>query len=93
MNLLGLPCKILGIINLTCCRQFKQNIRNTDNEALDFLCGKPPQTMEIKKPRGLRPINLNPLFEIKSHRFTWPLYSSIPTTWSMFATQQLPIAP
>ena len=48
MNLLGLPCKILGTINLTCCRQFKHNIRNIDNEALDFLCGKPPQTIEIK---------------------------------------------
>ena len=48
MNLLELPCKILGTINLTCCRQFKHNIRNIDNVALDFLCGKPPQTIEIK---------------------------------------------
>ena len=35
-----------------------------------FLCGKPLKTMEIKKPLGLRPTNLNPLFEINLHRFT-----------------------
>ena len=27
-----------------------------------------------KKSRGLRPINLNPLFKIKLHRFTWSFY-------------------
>ena len=27
-----------------------------------------------KKPWGLRPTNLNQLFEIKLHKFTWPLY-------------------
>ena len=31
---------------------------------------KNPTNGEGKKPRGLRPINQNPLFEIKSHRFT-----------------------
>ena len=35
---------------------------------------KNPTNGQDKKPRGLRPINQNPLFEIKSHRFTWPLY-------------------
>ena len=39
-----------------------------------FLCGKPSQTCGDKKPRGLRPTNLNQLFEIKLHKFTWPLY-------------------
>ena len=29
---------------------------------------------EDKKPQGLRPTNLNLLFKIKLHRFTWPLY-------------------
>ena len=29
-----------------------------------------PINCEDKKPRGLRPTNLNPLFEIKLHRFT-----------------------
>ena len=42
---------------------------------IEFLHGKPPiLTMEIKKPRGLRPTNLNPLYEIKLHRFTWLFY-------------------
>ena len=40
-----------------------------------FLHGKFPQTVEIKKPWGLRPINLNPFFKIKLHRFTWPLFT------------------
>ena len=35
---------------------------------------KTPTNCGDKKPRGLRPINRNPLFEIKSHKFTWPLY-------------------
>ena len=35
---------------------------------------KTPTNCEDKKPRGLRPINQNSLFEIKSHRFTWPFY-------------------
>ena len=35
---------------------------------------KNPTNSQDKKPRGLRPINQNPLFEIKSHRFTWLLY-------------------
>ena len=41
-----------------------------------FLRGKPPQTYEDKKkkPQGLRPTNLNPLFEIKLHKFTWSFY-------------------
>ena len=29
---------------------------------------------EDKKPQGLRPINLNSLFEIKLHKFTYQLY-------------------
>ena len=50
MYFLGKPYKILGIINLTCYRQFKQNIKykNIDNEVQKFLHGKPPQTVEIK---------------------------------------------
>ena len=39
-----------------------------------FLHENPPTNCGDKKPRGLRPTNLNPLFEIKLHRFTWPLY-------------------
>ena len=35
---------------------------------------KTPTNCGDKKPRGLRPTNLNPLFEIKSHRFMWSLY-------------------
>ena len=35
---------------------------------------KTPTNYEDKKPRGLRPINWNPPFEIKSHKFTYPLY-------------------
>ena len=27
-----------------------------------------------KKSQGLRPTNLNPLYEIKLHRFTYPFY-------------------
>ena len=34
-----------------------------------FLCRKPPQMVENKKLWGLRPTNLNPLFEIKLHIF------------------------
>ena len=41
----------------------------------NFLCQKSSTlTMEIKKPQGLRPINLNPLYKIKLHTFTWSLY-------------------
>ena len=39
-----------------------------------FYVENPPQTSEKRKPRGLRPTNLNPLFEIKLHKFTWPFY-------------------
>ena len=35
---------------------------------------KTPTNCGDKKPRGLRLINRNPLFEIKSHRFTWSFY-------------------
>ena len=35
-----------------------------------FLYGKTPTNCGDKKPRGLRPTNLNPLFEIKLHGFT-----------------------
>ena len=35
---------------------------------------KTPTNYEDKKSGCLRPINQNPLFEIKSHRFTWPFY-------------------
>ena len=35
---------------------------------------KTPTNCGDKKPRGLRPSNLNPLFEIKLHRFIWWLY-------------------
>ena len=35
---------------------------------------KTPKNWGDRKPWGLRPINRNPLFKIKSHRFTWPLY-------------------
>ena len=35
---------------------------------------KTPTNNEHKKSWGLRPTNLNPLFEIKLHIFTWPLY-------------------
>ena len=31
---------------------------------------KTPQIVEIKKSYGIRPTNLNPLFEIKLHKFT-----------------------
>ena len=35
---------------------------------------KTPTNYEDKKPRGLRSTNINPLFKIKLHKFTWPLY-------------------
>ena len=35
---------------------------------------KTPTNYEGKKLRGLRPTNLNLLFEIKLHRFTWLFY-------------------
>ena len=30
--------------------------------------------MEIKKTTRFKTTNLNPLYEMKLHRFTWPLY-------------------
>ena len=39
-----------------------------------FLRGKPSLTCGDKKSWGLRPTNLNQLFEIKLHKFTWLLY-------------------
>ena len=50
MYFLGKPYKILSIINLTCSRQLKQNIKykNIDNEAQYFLCEKPLQIVKIK---------------------------------------------
>ena len=39
-----------------------------------FYVENPHKLMEIKKPRGVRPTNLNPLFGIKLHKFTWSLY-------------------
>ena len=52
--------------------------------------------MKIKKPWGLRPINLNPVFEISyidlCDHFILKTYSPTPTTWSTSMTQQLPIA-
>ena len=35
-----------------------------------FAWKTPTLTMEIKKPQGLRPINLNPPYEMKLYRFT-----------------------
>ena len=35
---------------------------------------KTPTNCENKKSRDIRPINRNPLFEVKSHRFTLPFY-------------------
>ena len=34
----------------------------------------PHTNYEDKKLRGLRPTNLNPLYEIKLHKFTWSFY-------------------
>ena len=39
-----------------------------------FFTWKTPTNCRDKKPRDLRPTNLNPLFEIKFYKFTWPLY-------------------
>ena len=36
----------------------------------DFYVENSHTNYEDKKPRGLRPTNLNPLYEIKLHRFT-----------------------
>ena len=38
--------------------------------ALDFYVNDPHSNCGDKKPLGLRPTNLNPLFEINLHRFT-----------------------
>ena len=35
---------------------------------------KTPTNFGEKNPQGLRPTNLNPLFKIKLHKFTWLLY-------------------
>ena len=54
--------------------QYHQTEYKQENKGMQwgirFLHGKPPRTMKIKKPQGLRPINLNSLFEIKLHKFT-----------------------
>ena len=39
------------------------------NETQDFYIENPTNCGD-KKPHGLRPTNLNPLFEIKLHKFT-----------------------
>ena len=39
-----------------------------------FFTWKTPTNCRDKKPRDLRPTNLNPLFEVKLHRFTWTFY-------------------
>ena len=64
------------MINLTYSRQFKQNIKYKRYRqwGTRFSYGKSPQTCGDKKSWGLKPTNLNPLFEIKLHKFTWPLY-------------------
>ena len=78
MYFLRKPYKILKTINLTCSRQFKQNIKYKRYKQwrTRFLCGKHPQTCGDKKktPQGLRPTNLNSLFKIKLHRFTLSFY-------------------
>ena len=49
-----------------------------------------------KKPLGLRPTNLNPLYEIKLHKFTWSFYPKdlLSSTYNLIhiRIQQLPIA-
>ena len=40
----------------------------------DIYVEDPYTTYEDKKPWGLRHTNLNPLYEIKLHKFTSPLY-------------------
>ena len=41
MNLLRLPYKILGILNLIYSSQFKQNIKDIDNETQVFYVKNP----------------------------------------------------
>ena len=73
---LGAQSQQLGIINLTYSRQFKQNIKYKRYRqwGIRFFIWKTPTNCKDKKLRGLRPTNLNPLFKIKLHRFTWPFY-------------------
>ena len=42
--------------------------------ALDFYMENPHTNCGDKKPWGLRYTNLNPLYQIKLHKFTWLLY-------------------
>ena len=55
---------------------------------------KNPTNSQDKKPRGLRPINQNPLFKIKSHRFTWPLYPKelLSSTYNLIHVRDATIA-
>ena len=57
-------------------KPYKHNIKYKRYRQLGirFLRENLAQTMEKKKTQGLRPTNLNPLFEIKLHRFTWLFY-------------------
>ena len=41
---------------------------------------KTPTNCVDKKPQGLRPTNLNPLFKIKLHKFTLKTYTLAPVT-------------
>ena len=60
-----------------------------------ILTWKTPTNCGDKKPRGLSPSNLNPLFKIKLHKFTWPLYPKdlLSKTYNFIHIQQLSVAP
>ena len=49
-----------------------------------FYMENPHKLVEIKKPQGIRPTNLNPLFKSSytnlPNRFTLKTYFSVPTT-------------
>ena len=63
---------MLGIVNSINYRQFKQNIKYKilNSETQNFYMKNPHAICGDKKPRGLRAININILYEIKLHKFT-----------------------
>ena len=52
---------------------------------MDFYVENPNTNCGDKKPQDLRHTNLNPLYKIKLHKFTWLFYPTL-KTYSLIPT-------